>query len=160
MTNLAARGRAEASDFADRKVREVVVQQEAPLDLALFDVVYELLVVFCAERGGDERLRLAACEKSGAVNARQPTNLARDRSNLREAATIRAASVVQDVVAENRLFEMIENLFRHLSLLRLIFWIGFDDLFFERVNRSVTRALLLLRRIERGAQTLRVVALN
>jgi len=36
------------------------VQQKATLDLALLDIVHELLVFFSAQRGGDQRLRLAA----------------------------------------------------------------------------------------------------
>src|SRR5947209_2654174 len=38
-------------EFADRVMRKVVMEHEAPLDLALLYVVHELLVVFSAERG-------------------------------------------------------------------------------------------------------------
>ena len=78
MADLAARRRAEASDFAHGVVREVVVQQEATLELALFQVVDELLVFFRAECRRDQRLRFTACKQRRAVRARQPADFAGD----------------------------------------------------------------------------------
>ena len=82
MANLTAGRGAEASDLADRVLREVVVQQKLSFDLALLEIVHELLVFFRAQRGRDHRLRLAARKESGAVRARQPADLAGDGPNL------------------------------------------------------------------------------
>ena len=136
------------------------MEQEASLDFALLEVVHELLVFLGSERRRDQRLRLTASEKRRTVNARQPTNFAADRTNFGEPATIRTATFVENIVAEDRLFQMIEDLFRHLPFLRLIFRIRLDNFFLQRVNRGIARALFLVGRIERCAQTVAVVSLN
>ena len=66
VADLAAAGAAQELHFTDREGREVVVQHEALPGLAL-DHLDLLLVVGGAERGGDERLRLAAGEHGRAV---------------------------------------------------------------------------------------------
>ena len=55
---------------------------------------------------------------------------------------------------------MIEDRLGHRALLWLIFRIALDDFFLQRVDGGVARALFLARRIERCAQTFRVVPLN
>src|SRR5919198_667693 len=67
----------EAPQFADRERREVVVQHEMAIRLALQRLDL-LLVGFRAERGRHKRLRLAAGEESRAVGARQVADLDRD----------------------------------------------------------------------------------
>ncbi len=58
------------------------MQQKATLDLALLQIVHELLVFFGAQRCGYQCLRLAARKQCGAMGPRQPTNFAGDGSNL------------------------------------------------------------------------------
>src|SRR5207253_8970015 len=118
-----AAGGTEAPHLAHGILREVVMQQEATFDLTLFKVVYELLVIFRAERRGNDGLRLAAREKRRAVNARQPADFACDRTNLREAATVGSTTLVQDVVAEDSLLKVIEDALCHQALFGLVFGI-------------------------------------
>jgi hypothetical protein len=71
---------AEASDFADRIRREVIVQHEVLVGEAL-QTVDHLLGVLGAERGRADRLRLAAGEERRAVRARQEADHALDRAD-------------------------------------------------------------------------------
>src|SRR5436305_820544 len=73
---------------------------------------------------------------------------------------IRPTAAIEDVVAEDLLFQVIEDRLGHRALLWLIFRIALDDFFLQRVDGGVARALFLARRIERCAQTFRVVPLN
>src|SRR5712691_1729207 len=141
-------------------MRKVVVKQKTALDLAFFEVVHKLLVLFSAESGGNECLSFTTGEKCGAVNAWQPTNLATYRSNLREPPTIRPASVVENIVTKDRLLQMVEDHLRHQSLLRLIFGIRLDNFFLKRVDGGVAVPLFLAGGIQSGAQTIGVVSLN
>src|SRR6185312_11163194 len=95
-------------------MREVVVEQEAALDLALLDIIHKLLVFFSTERGGYNRLGFTASEKSRAVNAWQPADFAADRAYFREPATIGAAAAIKDIVAENGFLQIVEHLLGHL----------------------------------------------
>src|ERR1041384_4842046 len=114
MSDLAPTGRAEAARLADRVRREVVMQEEAAFDLAGLKVVHKLLVLFRAERRGDKRLRFAARKESRAVRARQQAHFTINRANLREAPAIWPTAFVQNVVAEDFLFQMIEDALGHL----------------------------------------------
>src|SRR5437879_10881742 len=96
------------------------MQQKASLHFALLEVVHELLVFLGPERRGYQRLGLAARKQSRAVRARQPADFAVNRANLRKTAPVRPASMVENVVAENLFFQMVETLFRHHALLELI----------------------------------------
>ncbi len=77
------------------------MQQEAALDLAFFEIVHELLVFFGTECGRDERLRFTAGEQRRTVDSRQPADFASNRSNLREPASVRTATLVENIVAED-----------------------------------------------------------
>ena len=89
VADVAARGPAHELRLAHREGREVVVEQERVLALALV-LLDDLGVVGGAERGGDERLRLAAREERRAVRAREEADLARDRADLVEVAAVEA----------------------------------------------------------------------
>ena len=80
VADLAAAGRTHAAGLADRVGREVVVQQEALL-VGAFQAVDVLLVLAGAERGDDQRLRLAAGEQRRAVGARQEAGFGDDRAD-------------------------------------------------------------------------------
>ena len=69
MADLAASGAAQERDFTDRERREVVVEHEALPRLAVHHLDL-LLILGRAERGGDERLRLAAREHGRSVRPR------------------------------------------------------------------------------------------
>src|SRR6185295_11528173 len=107
-------------------MREVVMEQEAAFYFALFQVIHEPLVFLGSQRGCYQRLGLTASEQSRTMNARQPPNFAADRTNFREAAAIRTAALVENIVAENGFLQVIENLLGHLSSLGLVFGIAFD----------------------------------
>ena len=87
VSDLAPAGSAQELHFADRERREVVVQHEPAVRLALdgFDL---LLVVRRAERHGDERLRFAAREHRRAVHAGQHADFGPDRPDLVELAAV------------------------------------------------------------------------
>src|SRR5689334_10995588 len=102
MSNFSSAGRSEPANFADRILREVVMQHEPPFHFAFLQVVNELLVFLGAESGGDHRLRLAAREKCRAVDAREPTNFGSDWTNFGESSSIRTSSLVEDIVAKDR----------------------------------------------------------
>ena len=70
VTDLATACAAQERHFADRERREVVVQHEALLGFA-FETFHALHVFFGAQRGCNQRLRLAAGEDRRTVGARQ-----------------------------------------------------------------------------------------
>jgi hypothetical protein len=81
VTDVAAGRRAEPPDLPDRERREVVVQHEVSVRLALQRLDL-LLVRLGAERGRDQGLRLAAGEERRAVGSRQVRHLDGDRPDL------------------------------------------------------------------------------
>src|SRR3569832_268172 len=103
------------------------MQQEATFDFSLLEIIDELLVFFRAERRRNERLRLAACEKCRAMHAWQPADFGCDRTNLGKAPSIGPPSFVENVVAENCLFELVKDQFGHHASLRLIFRIRLSN---------------------------------
>ena len=108
MADLAASGRADAARLTDRERREVVVQQERFL-VGTVQRVDPLLVLAGAERGDDDRLRLAAGEQRRAVGARQEAGLNDDRAHGDEVAAIDALAGVEDVPAHDLGFEILEH---------------------------------------------------
>src|SRR5262249_35193899 len=81
VADVAAGGRAEATHLAYRERREVVVQHEVAVVVAL-DRLDLLLVGLGAQSGGDQRLRLATREHARAVGARQVGPVDRDRPDV------------------------------------------------------------------------------
>src|ERR1700730_4559762 len=136
------------------------MQQEATLDLALFDVVHKLLVFLSAKRGRDQRLRFTPRKQRRAVGARQPTYFAGDGANFGKTPAIGTASMVQNIVAKDLFFEMVESLSGPCPQLWLILRIALDDFFFQSINSGITGPLFLARGIKRGAQALGIVTLN
>src|SRR5438093_4731927 len=98
MTDLTALRRADATRFAGGVRREVVVEHEA-LGVFALERVDDLLVLARAERGSDDRLRLAAGEEHRAVHARQQRRADRDRANGARVATVDARLAVEDLPA-------------------------------------------------------------
>ena len=90
VTDLATSGATQEGHFAHRERREVVVQHEALLGFA-FEGFQPLHVFAGAQRGGDQRLGLAAGKDGGTVSARQHANFDPDIANLVELAAIGTA---------------------------------------------------------------------
>src|SRR6185503_2134047 len=111
VSDLAPARRTETPDFTDRVLRKIVVEQKAAFDFALLQIVDELLVFLGAESCRNERLRLAAREKRRAVHAWQPADFRGDRTNLRKPSPIGTPPLVENIVAEDHLFELIEDQF-------------------------------------------------
>ena len=82
VADFAAARRTHAAGLTDRIGREVVVQQERLLVHA-GQRVDILLVLAGAERGNDDRLRLATGEQRRAVRARQDADFRHDRADGR-----------------------------------------------------------------------------
>ena len=76
------------------------MEQEALLVRA-FERIDVLLVLAGAERGDDQRLRLAAGEQRRAVGARQDADLRQDRADSGQVAPVDATLVVEDVPAHD-----------------------------------------------------------
>ena len=89
VADVAARGAPHELRLAHGEGREVVVEEERVLALALV-LLDDLRVVGGPERRGDERLGLAAREERGAVGARQDADLRGDRPDLGELAAVEA----------------------------------------------------------------------
>ena len=119
VADLAAADAGHTSNFTNGERREVIVQHEAALLLALV-ALHALCVVGGAERGGDERLGFAAGEERGAVHAGEDAGLDRDLADLVEGAVIGADAVVENLVAEDLLAEQLEVLAELLGSIRII----------------------------------------
>src|SRR3546814_12960201 len=100
MADVAAAGRPETTDFADRIGREVIVQHEVRVAEAV-EAVDHLLAVLGAERAGRDRLRLAAREQRRAVGAGQEVRFGKDGTNLRRRASVDALAVLADGAARS-----------------------------------------------------------
>ena len=104
MADLATADAGHTSNFANGERREVIVQHEAALLLALV-ALHALRVVGGAERSGDECLGFAAGEERRAVHAGEDAGLDGDLADLVEGAVIGADAVVEDLLAEDLLAE-------------------------------------------------------
>ena len=91
VADFAPSGSAEASHFADRIRREVIVQHEALVGEA-FQAVDHLLGFLGAERRGDDRLGLAAGKQGRAVRARKETDADLDRTHRLGVAAVDPAA--------------------------------------------------------------------
>src|SRR4029079_16244074 len=95
VADLTPSGSAEASDFADRVGREVIVEHEALVGEALQPVDH-LLRLLGAERGGADRLGLATRAQRRAVRAGQAADDRLDRADGPGVAAADAAAVLED----------------------------------------------------------------
>ena len=105
MADLAALRRADAAGLAGGVRRHVVVEHEAVGVLA-HQRVDALLVAGGAERGDDDRLRLAAREERGPVRARQHAGANRDRTHGARVATVDPRLAGEDLVAHDLRLEL------------------------------------------------------
>ena len=82
--------------------------------------VDELLVLAGAERGDDQRLRLAAGEQRRAVRARQDVDLGDDGTHGLEVAAVDAAAGLEDVAAHDVALESLERVGEQHLLGRIV----------------------------------------
>ena len=108
VADFAPLGAADASGFADRVGREVVVQQELLL-VGSRQRVDVLLVLAGAERGHHHRLGLAAGEQRRTVGARQYADFGDDLAHGLEVAAVDALAGIEDVPAHDLGFEFLEH---------------------------------------------------
>ena len=108
VADLAAAGPAQELHFAHRERREVVVQHEPAVHLAL-DRLDLLLIVRRAERHRDERLRLAAREHGRAVDAGQHADLGPDGPDLVELAAVEPHALLEHFVAQHLFLQLLED---------------------------------------------------
>ena len=109
VADLAPARAAQELRLAGAEGREVVVQHE--LLVVLADQRVDLLLVRRrAERGDDQRLRLAAREERRAVRARQHPDLAGDRPDVGEAAAVDATAARATIgLADDLLLELVDQ---------------------------------------------------
>ena len=107
VADLAAAGAAHGLGLTRGEGREVVVEVEALPRLA-HEAVDLLFVGRRAERGGDDRLRLAALEQGGAVHAREEADLAHDGAHGGRVAAVDALALVQDEGADDVRLALLE----------------------------------------------------
>ena len=108
VTDLAPAGAAHPPGLADGKWRKVVMQKKCFL-VGAVERVDPLLVLAGAQRGHDQRLRLAAGEQSRAVSTRQHADLGHDRTYRLHVAAIDAAAAIEDVPAHDLGFALLED---------------------------------------------------
>ena len=118
------------------------MQHEAFVDLAAHHLDL-LLVVGGPERGGDERLRLAAGEHGRPVRAWQHAHLDPDRADLVECAAVEPHATVEHRVAQHLLLELLEDGLRLAPALNLFFRHRADQLLEDLVHRRVALDLVL-----------------
>ena len=142
VADVAAPWAAKTTRLADGVGREVVMQQERFLVRSRQRV--DILLVFAgAERGDDQRLRLAAGEQRRAVGARQHAGLGHDVAHGFQIAPIDAFAGVEDVPADDLGFQFLEHVGHvQLVVLRL------------RTFREEVREHLGLHGVDRGVALL------
>ena len=108
MSDLAPAGPAQELHLADRERREVVVQHEPLVALAV-DQLHLLLVVGGPEGRGHQGLGLAACEDGRPVRSGQHSDLGPDRPHLVEAPPVEPLAPIEHLVPQDALLELAED---------------------------------------------------
>ena len=85
------------------------------LFVLLLEAVDDLLVEACAQRGGDECLRLAAREERRAVRTGQQTHLDVDGTHLVVLAAVDPLPLVEDLSAQGLVLDLVDDLVRITS---------------------------------------------
>src|SRR3989454_7489596 len=141
VTDVPPRGPAVSPDLADRERREVVVQHEVPVVLAL-EGLDLLLVRLRAQRGRDERLGLSPGEDTRAVGPRQVGHVDRAGRDLVHLAAIDADAALDDEPPHLGLLDRLEH-FAHRPLLRLVHPERLDHLLEHPVDGLGPRLLFM-----------------
>ena len=131
--------------------REVIIQHEALVG-ETFQPIDHLLQLLGAERGGADRLSLAACEQRRAVGARQEADDRLDRAYRLRVATVDATAVLEDRAADDVGLERFHELGSDELLLRVAFGECFGGLGAGSIQRG--RALGLVGELVGGVDIL------
>ena len=119
VADLAPARAPEELDLAHRERREVVVQHETAVHLAV-DQLDLLLVVGGAEGRGDQGLRLAAGEHGRAVGPRQHADVGGDGPDLVELAAVQPLAAFEDLVPQHPLLQALEDGLDVAAALRVV----------------------------------------
>src|SRR5690606_19607785 len=160
VTDLATTRAAHAASFTNRVRREVVVQHGTVFALA-FECVDGLRIACGTQCGNTDRLRFTAGKQRRAVYLRQQANLHTDRAHGAVVAAVDARLVVQDALAHDAGFQILEQVFdlvgrilgafaselrdglvfqyRHTPVTHLFFGdaIGFAELLLEAIRQRL-----------------------
>ena len=150
VADFAATYAGHASHFADRERREVVVQHEALLLLAL-EGLQALRVVACAQGRRYQRLRFAAGEERRAVRAGQNADFDGDGTNFVECTAVGTDALLGDLLAEDVLAQSLV-VFRELLLrVRNFLTVGHPgcQLVLDLLDQRVAFGLWMLLGVER-----------
>ena len=101
MADLAAPGSPEEADLADRKGREIVVQQEFFLGFIAVQVIQPLGIVLGPQGHGRKRLGFAAGEYRRAVDTGQDAQFNGNGPDLVKSAVVGSLLVLQQGLAED-----------------------------------------------------------
>ncbi len=112
VTDLAALGAPHHAGLTHREGRKIVVQHEALAPVAL-QGIDDLRIARGAQRGGHQRLRLAAREQRRTMRARQYADPDGDRTDRLQVAPVDTRLAVEDAVANDLALEA-EELIAHL----------------------------------------------
>ena len=147
VADFAAAGATHEANFSDGKRGEIVVEHEALLGFA-FETFETLHVVAGTEGGGNQGLSFAAGKNGAAVDAGKDSSFDPDFANLIELASVGAALVIDDLVAENALaqdFIVLLNFF--LACLVILGQSG-QKFFFQHADQFVALRFRMLLGIE------------
>src|SRR5450432_1184308 len=123
MSDFTPPGPTHKPNFTNAERRKVVVKHEAFRGLAGLEQFNPLLIVFRAKRGRHQCLRLTARKHARSMRPRQHARLDPDIAHFIERAPIWTPPLLQHLVAEDALFQGLENL---ASLLQLLWESLFD----------------------------------
>ncbi len=151
VTDLATTRATQERHFAHRERREVVVQHEALLGFA-FERFQPLLVFAGAQRGGNQRLGLAAGKYRRSVRARQHADFDPDIANLVELAAIRTPLLFDHLLAEDLLAQHVEVLARLLAASFVFFRNAFLHFRLQLLDHRVAVVLRILLGVDRVGQ--------
>ena len=109
MPDLPPSGSGHLPHFADRIVREVVVQVEFLAVVGSAYIVIFLHILWAAERCDHKRLRLSALEEAASVNHRQNPDLCGKRTDIRDPAAVHTHMLVENRGTDRLLNAFVES---------------------------------------------------
>ena len=119
VADLATTRTADATDFANRIGREVIMQHEVRFEVAV-QRVDELFVIAGAERRDDQTLGFPTGEQGRAMGPRQQPGFHGDRTHLIQRATVDPLAFLHDRAAQDRGFELLQR-GAEVGILKLLF---------------------------------------
>ena len=142
MSDLPPPRSAQELHLADREGRKVVVQHEALVGLPV-DQLDLLLVVGRAERSRDERLGLAAREHRRPVGVGQHADVRGDVADLIEGPTVETAARIENLVAQDLLFQVLEHHLGVRAAIRIVVGNGREQVVERPIDLGIALELVL-----------------